>query len=84
MALEQKSVVVKKGSDWDKQRYVRKSSFQRGRKEPALEQEQSEVNRRVQTRIRSNTSEKAGSNEEERNQPQSKNRPKSARRIWIR
>ena len=37
--MEQKSLVVKKGSDSDKQRYVRKSSFQRGGKEPALEQE---------------------------------------------
>ena len=40
MALDQtQSEVNKKGSDSDRQRYVRKSRFQRGGKEPALEQE---------------------------------------------
>ena len=46
-ALEQEQTEVsKKGSDSDKQRYVRNSSFQRGRKEPALEQKQSEVSKK--------------------------------------
>ena len=44
--MEQKSVVVKKGSDSDKQRYVRKSRFQREGKEPAIEQTQSEVGKK--------------------------------------
>ena len=38
-------------------------------KGPAIEQQQSEVNRRVQTRISSDMSERAASSEEERSQP---------------
>ena len=46
-ALEQEqSEVNKKGSDSDKQRYVRNSRFQQGGKEPASEQEQSEVSKK--------------------------------------
>ena len=44
--MEQKSEVNKKGSDSDKQRYVRKSSFQREGKGPVIDQTQSEVGKK--------------------------------------